>query len=68
MALGSELSHEVPVFERFKIRERRRINEIALIPEKLLEGDSLGDLKIISKSGMLPIQDLGELMTSATEN
>lgn len=37
-------------------------------PEKLLEGDSLGDLKAISKSGMLPIQGLVELMTSATEN
>lgn len=44
--------------------------EMKLLSEadKLLEGDGLGHLETISKSGMLAIQDLVELMTSVTEN
>lgn len=54
--------------ERFRVHERRYVHKLFSDPEKLVQGDSLWDLKNAGKSGMLPIKDLMELIASEMDN
>lgn len=54
--------------ERFRVHERKCVHKLFSDPEKLVQGDSLWDLKNAGKSGMLPIKDLMELIASEMDN
>ena len=70
MALRSELNNDAPVIERWKLKDFESMETAKWtcfqILKNFLHGGSLWNLKNVSKSGVLPVEDWMELMLQTT--